>query len=66
MGLQEGILLGFNVDITDGLVLGTDDGFNVGWIEGAAVVGFLDDITVGMKVGEITGAKVGSPGLGVG
>ena len=57
------MLLGLVVDSAVGFVLGIDEGFNVGEIDGHTVVGF---IVVGLEVGVTTGAIVGSPGLGVG
>jgi len=57
------MLLGLVVDTVDGLLLGTDEGFNVALIDGIKLVGV---IVVGKTVGVTTGAIVGSPGLGVG
>jgi hypothetical protein len=51
------------VGIAVGFVLGIDEGFDVGEIDGDRLVGV---IVVGLKVGVTTGAVVGSPGLGVG
>ena len=57
------MLLGLVVGTAVGLVLGNDEGLNVGEIDGDRLVGF---IVVGLEVGVTTGAIVGSPGLGVG